>query len=68
MSAVDGAPRRYTVKEATAWLAAQGVEVDRETVRRWSQAGKLPARRIGGRWYIAERDLERWIGDGVEQD
>lgn len=33
----------------------------RQTVLRWLREGKLPARKVGGRWYI---DEAAWLANG----
>jgi excisionase family DNA binding protein len=46
--------------------AAQRVERDPETVRRWIRSGKLRSRRIGKQHLIDELDLARFEDDGAE--
>jgi len=41
--------------------AAKRLEVDRRTVYRWLDAGDLRAVRVGGRWRIAEDDLDLFV-------
>ena len=41
-------------------LAAK-FQVNERTVRRWIKSGKLSAMKWGGRWLIAESDIEEFI-------
>lgn len=42
---------------------------DVETIRRWVRSGYLPARKIGGSYYIEEEILKRVLrGEGKQQD
>lgn len=36
---------------------AEVLGVTQATVRRWANAGRLPARRVGTHWYVARGDL-----------
>lgn len=38
------------------------------TVRNWIINGVIPARKIGGTWFIAIQDAERLINDSPEDD
>lgn len=52
----------YTVSELTGTLG-----VSAQTIKRYIKSGKLPARKIGGKWKITRGDLERFIsGDTAE--
>lgn len=31
------------------------------TLRRWAKTGKIPARKVGGEWYV---DEAMWLADG----
>lgn len=42
---------------------AEGAAPDEMTVRRWLRNGKLPGRKVGGKWYIDEAE---WLADGDE--
>jgi excisionase family DNA binding protein len=37
------------------------LRVSIQTVRRWINAGKLPAYKVGRAWRIKEADLESWL-------
>ena len=37
--------------------------VSEKTVRRWIQAGELPAAKLGNQWRIRPRDLDDFIRD-----
>ena len=42
-----------TLPQAQAWLAARGVKVSKNSLRKWVRVGRLPAVRPGLRaWYI----------------
>jgi excisionase family DNA binding protein len=51
-------PIAYSVREAAVVLP-----LSTDTIYRLIRAGEIPARRVGGRWLIPTRGLERWIED-----
>ncbi len=40
---------------------AEACRVSEKTVRRWIQAGDLPAARLGNQWRIFPRDLKSFV-------
>jgi len=42
---------------------AETCRVSEKTVRRWIQAGDLPAAKLGNQWRILPRDLQDFIRD-----
>jgi excisionase family DNA binding protein len=40
---------------------AEACRVSDKTVRRWIEAGDLPAARLGNQWRIFPRDLNRFV-------
>ena len=61
--------QRYTLTDATAWLNRNGLTIHRSTLTRYVKLGRIPARRIGQRHFIAESDLEVWLqGRSVHAD
>lgn len=52
--------RPWTVEEAAEWL-----QLDEETVRRWARAGRLPARKLGREWRFAPADVRAFVPDPV---
>jgi excisionase family DNA binding protein len=45
--------------------AADRLGVSKETVRRWCQTGKLPAKRVGFWWRIRPEDVEQLIAQSL---
>jgi excisionase family DNA binding protein len=43
--------------------AAQRVHRAEETIRRWIWTGRLPARKVGNRYYVEEQDLAAIAAD-----
>lgn len=37
------------------------IGVSYRTLQRWIKAGKLPAKKVGGRWKITEKSLFEWL-------
>jgi len=56
-------PTLLTVAEAHARIKAAGIEVSEDAVRRWARTGKVPARRIIGRFYFNDTDIDALIVD-----
>ncbi len=54
---VPNAPEWYTIEQAAEWL-----QVSTKTIRRYIEAGSLPAVNLGGRAIrIRRQDLEAWL-------
>lgn len=52
----------YTVTELEPVLG-----VSAQTIKRYIKSGKLPAKKIGGKWKVTRADLEKFIsGDTAE--
>jgi excisionase family DNA binding protein len=47
-----------TPEEAAALLA-----VPRKTIVRWAAAGYIPAHKLGRRWRLIRREVDRWLTD-----
>ncbi|MBS4010294.1 MAG: helix-turn-helix domain-containing protein [Roseovarius sp.] len=41
--------------------------VSDKTVRRWIEAGDLPAAKLGGQWRIRHRDLDAFVIDRMSR-
>jgi excisionase family DNA binding protein len=41
----------------------QRLQVDRSTIYRMAEAGRLPALRVGKQWRFPADEIERWLGD-----
>src|SRR3989442_10402230 len=50
-----------TADELTPSQAAARVGATTRTVQRWIAAGRLPARRVGGRWRVASDALDAFV-------
>lgn len=46
---------------------AETCRVSDKTVRRWIQAGDLPAAKLGGQWRIRHRDLNAFVIDRMSR-
>lgn len=46
--------------------AAEAIGMSTDRVRELCATGEMPARRIGGRWYISRTRLERWLEETDE--
>lgn len=46
---------------------AETCRVSDKTVRRWIQAGDLPAAKLGNQWRIFQRDLDRFVVDRMSR-
>ena len=44
--------------------AAELLQINYETCRRYLNAGKIPGRKIGKQWRVVESDLKRFIAEG----
>ena len=55
-------PRTVTDVEPPRWLigteAAPYARVHPSTLYRWIKDGRIPAHKVGGRWYVRVEDLE----------
>jgi len=38
-------------------------QVDEKTIRRWIEAGNMPAFKLGRQWRVAEKDLRRFLNE-----
>ncbi len=64
----------YEAAEALAWLSlpdvvpipalADHLKLHPSTVRGHLRAGRLPGRKVGGRWYVTRRDLLAFLEAG----
>lgn len=66
-SAVEGrepmVEKLYTIEQA-----AEILQVNYYTLRRWIAEGKIHATKLGGRlWRISEADLEAFIKTGIDE-
>lgn len=48
-------------RELTVQQVADHLHMQPEAIRRYCKAGRIVAKRIGGKWLIEERELERFI-------
>lgn len=50
------------------WLAVDGIaahlDVSRETVYRWLDAGRIPAHRVGRLWRFKASEVDEWVFRG----
>ena len=42
-------------------IVARKINVSDNTIRRWISEGKVEGYKIGGRWYVKRKSLERFI-------
>ena len=52
--------------ELSSSQAASRIGATTRSVQRWIATGRLPARRVGGRWRVASDALDAFVGDGRE--
>lgn len=52
----------YTVEEV-----AELFQVHRNTIFNYLRSGRLPGRKLGRRWYIAEQDLRAYFGRATRE-
>lgn len=46
---------------------AARLAVSVKTLRRWGKTGQLPMRKMGGRWKVAQSDLDAMITEATHQ-
>jgi len=46
---------------ASAALRASNLPVSRASLNRWINTGRVPAVRVGGRWYVRPADLSKLV-------
>ncbi len=51
-------PRQETI---TVFTAARMIGVSMQTIRRWSEEGRIPAFKIVGRWYIDRKGFLEFL-------
>lgn len=37
------------------------LQIHEMTIYRWIKAGKIPARRVGGRWRFSMKEIDTWM-------
>ena len=55
---VTSPARLLTIREVASYC-----QVDEKTIRRWIEAGNLPAFKLGRQWRVAEKDLRRFLNE-----
>lgn len=59
---------------STVWLSVPEVTrqlpitISEYTVRRWTREGRLPARRIGGRWYYKPEEIAKALKHLISEE
>ncbi|MFO7916544.1 MAG: helix-turn-helix domain-containing protein [Anaerolineae bacterium] len=46
---------------------ARYLQLEESTIYSWAQEGKIPAKKVGGRWHFRRSELEAWL-DRHRQD
>ncbi len=60
------------MNESERWLSVEEIGahlgVSKETVYRWLEKKKIPARRVGRLWKFKASEVDQWVSDGGAEE